>query len=84
MGRDRDALSRRIDTLQQLRAPDAKPIFVLLAMDSTYTEGPDLGALVREFLTAGIPCFIGMDRSARALSNASGYRRRSAASLAGA
>jgi len=78
MQRDPAALARRIETLQSVVGQDAKPLFVLLATDSSYTENPDLGAIAREFIAGGIPCLLGMERTARALRRAADYYRRRA------
>jgi hypothetical protein len=81
MQRDPAALARRIETLHSVGGPGTKPIFVLLGTDSSYTENPDVGAVAREFLASGIPCFLGMERTARALRKAADYYRRRTSEL---
>jgi hypothetical protein len=76
MERDAAGLAKRIETLRSVSGPGMKPVFVLLATDSTYTDNPDAGAVAREFIAADIPCFLGMERAARALRKASDYYRR--------
>ena len=75
---DDNALAERIEVLQQVRdeQPD-KRIVTVLSTDIPYVEGVDIQGVAREFLEAGLPCFLSMERGAVALRKAREFQQRS-------
>ena len=77
--RNPSATDDRLDALRAYRAKDTgTPVVTVITADMPYAEGANLQDIARQFLGEGIPCFMSMERGARALRNARDYHRRPA------
>ena len=77
--RNPSAANDRLEVLRSYRAKETgTPVVTVISADMPYAEGVNLQDIARQFLGEGIPCFMSMERGARALRNARDYHRRPA------